>query len=107
MMLAALHGRVLHIGRQVPGIWYTVGESVGFYKLTEDVGRRLRQSVELYVQQGKVHADYEHALLPVMWEHVFGYESVEDTPWIEIDTPADVERAEREIVPRLLEEDAR
>jgi len=107
MMLAARRGRVCHIGRQVPaGLWDTVGESVGFYKLTEEAGWWLRQSLELCIRQGKIPADYEHALLPVMWEQVFGYESVEDTPWMEIDTPADVERAEREIAPQLVREDA-
>jgi choline kinase len=69
--------------------------------LTEEAARRLRQSVELCFRQGKVHADYEQALLSVFLECVVGYELVGDTPWIEIDTPADVERAEREIVPRL------
>lgn len=106
-MLAARQGRACHMVRQIPGLWDTVGKSVGFYKLTEAAGWRLRQSVALCIRQGKIHVDYEHALLPVLWEYVFGYESVENTPWIEIDTPADVERAEREIAPRLLEEDAR
>jgi choline kinase len=106
MMVAARQGRVWHIGRQVPGIWDTVGESVGFYKLTEAAGRRLRQSVDLCIRQGKIHADYEHALLPVLWDCVVGYELVGDAPWIEIDTAADVERAEREIMPQLFEEDA-
>ena len=105
MMLAARQDRVWHIGRRLPGIWDTVGESVGFFKFTEEAGKQLRQSVELCFRQGKVHADYEHALLPVFLECVVGYELVGDTPWIEIDTPADVERAEREIVPRLLAEE--
>lgn len=102
MMLAARWGRVWHIGRQVPGVWETIGESVGFYKLTEEAGRQLRQNVELCFRQGKIHADYEHALLPVLRECVVGYERVDDVPWIEIDTPADVEQAEHEIGPQLL-----
>lgn len=107
MMLATRQGRVWHIGRQVPGLWDIVGESVGFYKFTEAAARRLRQSVELCFRQGKVHVDYEHTLLAVFLECVVGYELVGDTPWIEIDTPADVERAEREIVPQLLAEEGR
>jgi choline kinase len=107
MMLAARQGRVWHIGRQVPGIWDTVGESVGFYKLSEEASQQLRQSVELCFRQGKIHADYEHALLPVLRDCVVGYELVGDAPWMEIDTPADVERAEREIVPQLLLENRR
>jgi choline kinase len=107
MMLAARQGRVWHIGRQVSVVWDTVGESVGFYKLTEETSRRLRQSVELCFRQGKIHTDYERALLPVFSECVVGYELVGDAPWIEIDTPADVERAEREIIPQLLAEEGR
>lgn len=105
MMLAARQGRVWHLGRRVPGIWDTVGESVGFYKFTEEASRRLRQSVEHCIRQGKVHADYEHALLPILWEFTIGYELVKDLPWIEIDTPDDVERAEREIMPQLARSD--
>ena len=104
-MLAARQGRVWHIGRQVPGIWDMVGESVGFYKLTEEMSQRLRQSVEQCYRQGKIHVDYEHALLPVFSECVVGYELVGDTPWMEIDTSADVEQAQREIVPQLLVEE--
>lgn len=107
MMVAARQGRVWHIGRCVPGMWDIVGESVGYYKLTEKAARRLRQSVEFCFQRGKVHVDYEHALLSVFLECVVGYELVGDTPWIEIDTPADVKRAEREIIPQLLAEEGR
>jgi len=105
MMLAARQGRVWHIGRRVPGLWDMVGESVGFYKFTEEAARRLRLSVELCFRQGKVHADYEHALLPVLQEQIVGYERADDVPWIEIDTLADVERAESEIVPQILAEE--
>ena len=35
----------------------------------------------------------------------FGFEDVTGLPWIEIDFPEDVERAENEILPRLVDED--
>lgn len=101
MMLGVRQDRVWHIGRQAPGLWDIIGESVGFYKLTEYAARGLRQRVELCIRQGKVHADHEHALLPILSEYVFGYELVGDAPWMEIDTSDDVIRAEREIAPLL------
>lgn len=101
MLLAVRQDRIWHIGRRVPGVWDTVGESVGFYKFTEEASLRLRQSVEHCIRQGKVHADYEQALLPILWEFTVRYELVEGLPWIEIDTPDDVARAEQEILPQL------
>jgi choline kinase len=105
MMLGVRQGRVWYIGRQTPGFWDLVGESVGFYKLTEHAARGLRQQVELCIRQGKVHADYEHALLSILSEHAFGYESVGDAPWMEIDTSDDVIRAERDIAPLIYREE--
>ena len=104
MMLSACNGKVLNISRQVQGTWDMVGESVGFCKLAKAASLRLRQSVEMCLRQGKIHADYEHAFLPVLVEFDVGYELVQDVPWLEIDTPADVERAKREILPQLMRE---
>ena len=36
--------------------------------------------------------------------HEFGFEDITDLPWLEIDFPEDIRRAEHEILPRLLDE---
>ncbi|MCP4365012.1 MAG: hypothetical protein GY800_06890, partial [Planctomycetes bacterium] len=48
-------------------------------------------------------AEYEEAIDRCLAQSDMGVESVDGLPWIEIDFAEDVQRAEREILPRLEE----
>ncbi len=77
------------------------GEGVGFLKLSVNDCHKLKAILEKFEQAGKVNVEYEdslHELLPLC---TVGFERVEDLPWIEIDFEEDIERARREILPRL------
>ena len=57
--------------------------------------------MEPFVTRGELDMEYEDT-----WEEFFravpvGYETVGGQPWIEIDFPEDIERAAREILPRI------
>jgi len=80
------------------------GESVGFYRLSAAVARRLAGRAGEYVRGERRGAPYEEALRDLLVEdaELFGIEDVTGLPWIEIDFPADVERARREVLPRLV-----
>jgi choline kinase len=85
------------------------GESVGFFKLSAPAARALGAAAQCYVQQGRRGEEYEEALREVLLQDGslhFGFEDVTDLPWIEIDFPDDVRRAEAEILPSLLPLDA-
>jgi choline kinase len=81
----------------------TIGESVGFFRLSEAGAARLASIVAAYVQGGRADQPHEEALRDLLREasQVFEVADVTGMPWIEIDFPADVERARLEILPRL------
>jgi choline kinase len=90
--------------RLAPDLQYdTVGESVGFFRFDEAGARRLREIVAGYVARGASDMPHEEAVRDLIRErdHAFEVADVTGLPWIEIDYPNDVARAEREILPAL------
>jgi len=54
---------------------------------------------------GRIDLEYEEAIRDIILAHKgrdFGFEDVSDLPWIEIDFPEDVERAEAMVLPNLI-----
>lgn len=97
-------GRLVALTKNIPtGVKSPdlIGEGVGFLKVTRDDARAMLAAMEPFVTRGDLDMEYEDT-----WESFFravavGYEKVGGQPWIEIDFPEDIERAEREIVPQL------
>lgn len=84
------------------------GESVGFFRFDEIIARRLVEAARRLIEGGKDGEYFEEALRDVLIMSppgTFGVEDVTGLPWIEVDFPGDVERAEREVRPALLPED--
>lgn len=80
------------------------GESVGFFKLGEDVARELAATSQAYVDAGNLDAFYEDALRELLLADTgecFGVEDISGLPWIEIDYMDDIARARRDVLPRL------
>lgn len=106
--LCVSEGRLVEFAKRVdPDLRYDFhGESVGFFKLSARVARDLADAAAGYVRRGSLDAFYEDALRDLLLASRgvgFGWEDVTGLPWIEIDFREDVERAQREILPRLLE----
>jgi choline kinase len=90
--------------RPAPDLQYdTVGESVGFFRFDEAGARRLAEIVAGYVARGASDMPHEEAVRDLIRErdHAFDVADVTGLPWIEIDFPNDVARAEQEILPEL------
>ena len=90
--------------RVAPDLQYdTVGESVGFFRFNEAGARRLTEIVAGYVARGASDMPHEEAVRDLIRErdHAFDVADVTGLPWIEIDFPKDVARAEGEILPQL------
>ena len=77
------------------------GEGVGFLKLSANDCHKLKAILEEFEQAGKVNAEYEDSLHELLPHCTVGFESVEDLPWIEIDFEEDIERARREVLPKI------
>lgn len=83
----------------------TYGESVGFFRFDEAIAREVVEAAGRLIEAGRRGEYMEEAIREVLLSSrkgTFGFEDVTGLPWIEIDFPEDVQRAEREIVPRLL-----
>ena len=98
-------GIPVELRKQVaPGLRYdTIGESVGFFRLDESAARRFADLVAQYVDSGRSNLPHEETLRDLILERsqVFQIVDVTGAPWLEIDFPADIERANREVLPRL------
>ncbi len=87
-----------------PGLRYdTIGESVGFFRFDEHAARRFAELAADYVDSGRTNLPHEETLRDLILERsqVFQIVDVTGAPWLEIDFPADVERATREVLPEL------
>jgi choline kinase len=81
------------------------GESVGMFKLSADAAGWVTAQAALYLDQGRRHEPYEEVIRDVLLtapRGVFAFEDITGLPWIEIDFAVDVERAEAEILPRIV-----
>ena len=100
-------GRVVELGRIVPeGVSCDfAGESVGFFKIDGGAARRLRSVVEAFAGGPRRDALYEEALREMLVREPgleFGFEDVTGLPWTQIDFRSDIDRANREVLPRLI-----
>lgn len=82
------------------------GESVGFFKFNNVIGKSLVDRIDDYLAKGENNTPYEEAIRDLLLEDPsqFGFEDVTGIPWIEIDFPEDIERAQKEILPKLSQE---
>jgi choline kinase len=86
------------------------GESVGLFKLSAPVAEKIIAQTRLYLMQGRRQDPYEEAIRDVMLtsrRRTFAFEDITGMPWIEIDFAVDVERATRDILPRVLAAEGR
>lgn len=81
------------------------GESVGMFKLSAHATEGIISQTKLYLAQGRRHEPYEEMIRDFLLtapRGTFAFEDITGLPWIEIDFAADVERANAEILPRIL-----
>jgi choline kinase len=86
------------------GLLYdTIGESVGFFRFSEEVAYRLADRCQYYIDQSRQEAPHEEAIRDLLLEtpECFRIEDITGLPWIEIDFPEDIARAQNTIFPQL------
>lgn len=102
-MVIVRHGRVAALTKKVPDHYDLAGEGVGFLKVVQSDLRILLQSIERRIDEGLLDLEYEDALEDFFGETVVGFEKIGGVPWIEIDFPDDVRRAQNHVLPKLKE----
>lgn len=102
--LCVRDGTLVDFRKKVALTYDFCGESVGFFKLRELTAIDLLAAAKNFIDAGKNEECYEEALRDLLLSPApFGYEDITGLPWIEIDFPYDVERAQREILPALVD----
>lgn len=99
-------GHPVEFGKKIPGTFDVRGEWPGFLKLSPRVAALLADATETYMAAGDFERPYEPAMRDVLLAEpkgTFGVEDITGISWIEIDFPADVLRAEKNVLPRLSE----
>jgi choline kinase len=72
-----------------------IGESVGFFRFSAEMARKLFDRADSYIRSEKVDTPYEEVIRDLLLANPdsFGYEDVTGIPWIEIDFSEDIQRA--------------
>jgi choline kinase len=81
------------------------GEWIGFTRFAPGTAAKVAAALDRHVQAGRLDEMYEEAFRDVLLgepQGTFGVEDITGLPWVEIDFPEDLAKAEREIFPRLL-----
>ena len=81
------------------------GESVGFFKFNQPIGKTLVSRIDAYLEQQQNDTAYEEAIRDCLLAtpEQFGYEDITGLQWIEIDFPEDIIRAREQILPAISE----
>ena len=93
-------GVLVDFGKQVTEAHDTSGEWPGFLTMAPDVAARIAERADEMVALDPPDFTYEEAMCHVLKNSppgTFGYEDITGIPWIEIDFPEDLEKAESEI----------
>ncbi len=102
--LCLADGRIVEFRKRVETAYDTVGEWPGFLRFSARTAGRLAQALESRVAAGRLDEPYEEAMRDVLLGEPPGTFRVEDVtgyPWIEIDFPSDLLRAEKDVLPKL------
>lgn len=100
-MVVVRGGRVVALTKRMPERYDFAGEGVGFLKVRRADTGALINSLKGHADRGELDMEYEDALLEFFGAVRVGHEKIGGLPWIEIDFPQDVARAERDILPKL------
>ena len=100
-MVVVEGGRVIALSKKMPARYDVAGEGVGFLKVGRADTAHVFASIKSHVDRGQWDMEYEDGLLQYFRDVKVGHEKIGGLPWTEIDFPEDVERAEREILPKL------
>ena len=79
------------------------GESVGFFRFSGEMAIQLAETSSRFLATNRREEPHEEALRDLLLTspEKFGFEDITGLPWIEIDFPEDIDRAQKKILPLL------
>jgi choline kinase len=98
-------GRIVDFSKRPQVHYEWNGESVGFFRFSQEIAAELADRVDAYVAAARTAAEYEEPIRDMVRERGgfgFGFEDITGLPWIEIDFPEDVRHAETAVLPELI-----
>ena len=101
--LCVRDGRIVDFHKRPTEAHEWHGESVGFFQFSPDIARELADRVEEYVAGGRRGLEYEEPIRDMIMASAadrFGFEDISGLPWIEIDFPEDVVKAQA-LLPKI------
>ncbi len=80
-----------------------MGESVGFFKFTSAIGKLLVLKAGEYINKGGNEIPYEEIIRDLLLAkpEQYSFEDITGLPWLEIDFPEDIVKAQGTILPKL------
>ncbi len=97
-------GHPVEFKKAAEGAFDLVGEWPGFLRFSPQAAEKLADSLDAMMAREEFEAPDEDAIRHLILAEpagTFGFEDITGVPWIEIDFPEDVARAESEILPRI------
>jgi choline kinase len=98
-------GRIVEFRKRLTAglVYDACGESVGFFSFTAAMAAKLADLTDAYVADGRREEPHEEAIRDLALAHPddFRVEDVTGSPWIEIDFPEDIVRANEIILPQM------
>ncbi len=99
-------GDPVDFGKQVTDDYPQIGEWPGFLRMTADIAAKVAAATQAYIDNDDLDVTYEEAMCDVLVSEpvgTFGFEDITGIPWIEIDFPSDLLRAEKITYPQVAE----
>ena len=106
--LCIRNGVLVDFGKMIEGDFDSVGEWPGFLKLSAPTAQLIVEAAERLIAAGQRDLAYEPAMREVLLAEpagTFGFTDISGIPWVEIDFPDDLRRANSEIIKRILAPD--
>ena len=92
---------IKEIGKEIGNYLTCIGEYIGIIRLSKEGWEFLVEELERFSRNGIVTAEYENAIGNMVKRYQMHYIFTDGLPWIEIDFPKDLEKARKQIYPRI------
>jgi len=99
-----MNGRIVDFGKEVTESYDRVGEWPGFMRFSPETAASIANKLRHRIENGHNNEPYEDVFRDVILsapDGAFEFYDIAGLPWIEIDFPEDLVRAERVIAPQL------
>jgi len=93
--------RILRIGKKLAPE-ECLGEFVGIAKFGASITKDFITGLKAVIEEGEKMAFFEKGVDRILAKHQLYYEDISDIPVIEIDFPEDLERARKQILPKII-----